>query len=104
MAKPNKLSDENINKMLIELNSNSIHKWIIRDNTLFKSYKFVDFVDAFGFMSRCAMISEKLNHHPEWFNVYNLVEVSLTTHEVSGLSEMDFKLANIMDGYSTDRY
>ena len=63
-----------------------------------KEYKFANFVDAFGFMTRAALWAEKWDHHPEWFNVYNKVHVTLTTHDVGGLSELDVKLALKMDG------
>ncbi len=63
-----------------------------------KTYKFADFVEAWGFMSRVAILAEKMNHHPEWANVYNRVEVTLTTHDAGGLSRLDFELANKMDG------
>lgn len=62
-----------------------------------KTYKLANFVEAFGFMTRAAIHAERLNHHPEWFNVYNRVEVTLTTHDVSGLSPLDIELAAIMD-------
>ncbi len=62
-----------------------------------KTFKFANFVEAFGFMTRAAIHAEKLNHHPEWFNVYNRVEVKLTTHDTGGLSELDLKLAGAMD-------
>ena len=62
-----------------------------------KTFKFANFVEAFGFMTRAAIHAEKLNHHPEWFNVYNRVEVKLTTHDTGGLSELDVKLAGAMD-------
>ncbi len=62
-----------------------------------KQFQFKNFVDAFGFMSRCALWAEKLNHHPEWFNVYKTVDVTLSTHDVGGLSELDIKLAKKMD-------
>jgi 4a-hydroxytetrahydrobiopterin dehydratase len=62
-----------------------------------KSYKFSDFTEAFGFMTRAAIWAEKWNHHPEWFNVYNKVDVTLTTHDVGGLSSLDVKLARKFD-------
>ena len=62
-----------------------------------KEFKFKDFVDAVGFIARAAIWAEKWNHHPEWFNVYNKVRVTLTTHDVDGLSAQDVKLARKMD-------
>ncbi len=62
-----------------------------------RTFKFADFNAAFGFMSRCALMAEKMDHHPEWFNVYNRVEVTLATHECGGVSERDIKLAEFMD-------
>ncbi|MCR9111817.1 MAG: 4a-hydroxytetrahydrobiopterin dehydratase [Rhodobacteraceae bacterium] len=62
-----------------------------------KTYSFANFVEAFGFMTRAALWAEKWNHHPEWFNVYNRVDVTLSTHDVDGLSTLDVKLARKMD-------
>ena len=62
-----------------------------------KSFKFNNFAQAFGWMSQIAIIAEKMNHHPEWFNVYNRVEVTLTTHDADGLSALDVNLADKMD-------
>lgn len=66
-------------------------------DAIVKTYKFKNFIDAFGFMTRTAIHAEKLNHHPEWSNVYNKVEVTLITHDVDGLSALDIKLARILD-------
>ena len=63
-----------------------------------KTFKFGNFTDAFGWMTRAAIWAEKWNHHPEWSNVYNKVEVVLTTHDVGGISAQDAKLARKMDG------
>jgi 4a-hydroxytetrahydrobiopterin dehydratase len=62
-----------------------------------KSYRFADFVAAFGFMSKVALLAEKADHHPEWFNVYNRVDVVLTTHDAGGLSMRDVALARAID-------
>ena len=62
-----------------------------------KEYRFKDFNAAWGFMSRAALKAEQMNHHPEWFNVYNRVDVTLATHDVDGLSELDIRLARFMD-------
>jgi 4a-hydroxytetrahydrobiopterin dehydratase len=62
-----------------------------------KIYKFKDFNAAFGFMTRVALMADKLDHHPEWFNVYNRVEVLLATHDVDGVSELDVQMATFMD-------
>ena len=62
-----------------------------------KKFTFEDFNAAFGFMARAALVAEKLDHHPEWFNVYNRVEVTLSTHDAGGVTERDVKLAEAMD-------
>ena len=62
-----------------------------------KTFRFSSFVEAFGFMTRCALWAEKLNHHPEWSNSYRTVPVTLTTHDADGLTELDAKLASKMD-------
>ena len=62
-----------------------------------KSFAFGDFNAAFGFMSRIALAAEKADHHPEWFNVYNRVEITLSTHDAGGLSERDIQLAQFID-------
>ena len=66
-------------------------------DAIVKTYTFANFVEAFGFMTRAALWAEKWNHHPEWFNVYKRVTVTLTTHDAGGLSDLDVKLASKMD-------
>ena len=62
-----------------------------------RTFTFADFNQAFGFMTRAALIAEKMDHHPEWFNVYKNVEVTLSTHDAGGVTELDIKLATEMD-------
>lgn len=71
--------------------------WQIVDGKLHKEFKFKSFIRAFGWMSQMAIWAEKLKHHPEWFNVYNTVKVDLVTHDVNGISELDFQLAKKME-------
>lgn len=66
-------------------------------DALTRTFKFPDFSAAFAFMTRVALAAEKLDHHPEWFNVWNRVEITLSTHDAGGLTERDIKLAKIID-------
>lgn len=66
-------------------------------DAIVKTFKFADFNAAFGFMTRVALMADKLDHHPEWFNVYNRVEVLLTTHDADGVTALDVTLAKFMD-------
>jgi 4a-hydroxytetrahydrobiopterin dehydratase len=71
---------------------------VVKDrDAIAKKFVFADFNQAFGFMTRAALVAEKLDHHPEWFNVYKTVEVTLSTHDAGGLTELDVKLAEAMD-------
>lgn len=71
-----------------------------RRDAIYKSFRFDTFIDAFGFMSKCAMVAEKMNHHPEWFNVYNRVDVTLSTHDAGGVTSLDVELASAMDRHA----
>jgi 4a-hydroxytetrahydrobiopterin dehydratase len=68
-----------------------------RGGTISRQFTFADFAQAFGFMTQLALAAEKHNHHPEWFNVYNRVDITLTTHDVQGLSTNDLALAKVAD-------
>jgi len=76
-----------------------LHGWTLVEGreAIAKSFKFAGFNEAFGFMSRCALKAEAMDHHPEWFNVYNRVEVTLATHDAGGLTKLDVELAGFMN-------
>ena len=76
--------------------------WAAADgrDAIVKTFRFKDFNAAFGWMTHIALAAEKLDHHPEWFNVYNRVEVTLATHDADGVTELDVKLARVMDDAS----
>lgn len=90
-----KLSDAEISTLLEGLSD-----WKIENGKLHKEFQFDSFVEAFGFMARVALIAESMNHHPEWFNVYNRVTIDLATHDVGGISALDFELAQKVDALS----
>ena len=96
MALSPKLSTEERNQQLNPLLQTG---WsVLQDrDAIHKEYLFKDFNQAFGFMSRIALLAEKMDHHPEWFNVYNKVQVTLASHDVSGISSRDIKMANFME-------
>ncbi|EAW29939.1 putative pterin-4a-carbinolamine dehydratase [marine gamma proteobacterium HTCC2143] len=87
MATPVVLSNDDIANRL-GVNS----QWELKDNKLYRRLMFEDFIHAFGFMAQIAMVAEKINHHPEWANVYRTVDIYLTTHDAGGVSEKDFEL------------
>lgn len=76
----------------------SVKGWSLEKGAISKKFEFATFSEAFGFMARAALAAEKMDHHPEWTNVYNTVSVRLTTHDAGGLTRNDFKLARLMDG------
>ena len=92
MGSPKKLTEEEISEGL-----NALDQWSLIGGKLHREYQFNDFIEAMGFMTRVALVAESMNHHPEWFNVYNRVKVDLTTHDVDGLSNYDLQLAARMD-------
>ena len=71
--------------------------WVIDNKTIKKEFKFNNFIDAFGFMSKVAILSEKMDHHPNWQNVYNKVRIELTTHDKGGITTNDLKIAESID-------
>jgi 4a-hydroxytetrahydrobiopterin dehydratase len=75
----------------------SIPSWVVLQGKLHREYKFPDFAHAFGFMATAAPLIEKMNHHPEWFNVYNRVTVDLSTHDAGGITQKDLDLAAVLE-------
>jgi 4a-hydroxytetrahydrobiopterin dehydratase len=92
MAERKKLDKDEVTARLTTLRG-----WSIANGKLHKEYQFKSFVQAFGFMSSVALVAEQLNHHPEWFNVYNKVIIDLTTHDAGGISQRDFEFATKVD-------
>ncbi len=87
-----RLSSEKISEELKNLPG-----WSVKDEKLHRDFEFESFNQAFGFMTRAAMEIEKMNHHPEWFNVYNKLSVDLMTHDAGGITENDIQLAKILN-------
>ncbi|MCE2507713.1 MAG: 4a-hydroxytetrahydrobiopterin dehydratase [Nitrosopumilaceae archaeon] len=75
----------------------SLPGWSLREGKLYREYEFVDFVGAFGFMAKAALAAERMNHHPEWSNVYNRVTIRLTTHDAGGITDRDLRLAGALN-------
>lgn len=88
---------EKLSDAEIEARLNDVDGWRIANGKLNREFKFANFVEAFGFMTSAAIEAEKMNHHPEWFNVYSKVVVDLMTHEAGGITELDFALAGRMN-------
>lgn len=93
---PKALSTEEITHQLA-----SASGWQLLEGKLHKEYRFDSFVECFGFMTKIALVAEAMQHHPEWFNVYNRLVVDLRTHDVDGISDRDFELARQMDLHRT---
>lgn len=88
---------EKLSKQEIDNELKNLQGWSVSNEKLRKDFQFNDFNEAFGFMTRAAMHIEKMNHHPEWFNVYNKLTVELTTHDAGGITNNDIKLAKILN-------
>ena len=88
MARPRKLDESEIRRRLAGL-----PEWELVEGKLRRSFEFADFVHAFRFMTGLALVAEKLDHHPDWSNVYKRVTIELVTHDAGGVTELDFELA-----------
>lgn len=98
MARPSKLSAEAVEAALAR-----VPGWAVENGKLCREFRFRDFNEAFGFMTRAALRAEVLNHHPEWSNVYARVAVALVTHDAGGITELDFQLAEHMNAIAAGR-
>jgi 4a-hydroxytetrahydrobiopterin dehydratase len=87
-----KLEEQEVGERLRKLQG-----WELADDAIYKEFQFADFKEAFAFMTRVAAAAEEMNHHPDWSNVYNKVQISLSSHDVGGLSARDFNLATRID-------
>lgn len=92
MTRPKALSAQEITDRL-----EALEGWSVESDKLHRSFLFSDFTEAFAFMTRAALHAEKMDHHPEWSNVYNRVKVDLITHDAGGITELDFALAKVMN-------
>jgi len=86
-----------LTKTEIEKHMEALPGWEAKGDRICRTFRFENFVEAFGWMSRVALVAEKMNHHPEWRNVWATVEVELSTHDAGGVTELDMKLASAMD-------
>jgi len=98
LSRPARLDDEALREALC-----SLPEWRLDEGKLRRDFRFEDFSQAFAFMTRCALVAERLDHHPEWFNVYDRVRVHLVTHDAGGISELDVELARAMDRFAKPR-
>lgn len=93
---------QKLNEQELKTRLQQLSGWAVKNEKLHREFKFADFAHAFGFMTTAAVLIEKMNHHPEWFNVYNRVSVDLTTHDAGGITQRDVELARLLDSiYST---
>ena len=91
------MSSERLDDAAVRERMKNTPEWSLDGGQLYRRFEFEDFVGAFGFMSSVALAAERLNHHPDWSNSYQTVEIRLSSHDVGGLSERDFRLARRID-------
>lgn len=93
------MSLDKLSPKVIEQELVGLPGWTLREDgaAISRSFRFRNFSQAFGFMAECALVAERMNHHPEWFNVYSRVDVTLTSHDAGGVTEMDVKLARAIN-------
>lgn len=99
------MKQEKLDSKAIAAHLGELEGWVLSpdETRMTKTFRFKTFVTAFGFMTEGALAAEKLGHHPEWFNVYNRVDITLTTHDSAGLTVLDFKLATALEAAAKNR-
>lgn len=98
--RPDRYDEHTLVQELDALNSLTSLPWQLEEGALTKCFRFSDFREAFAFMTRVAGIADEMDHHPEWRNIYNRVDIRLSTHDAKGVTELDFKLARVMEAAS----
>lgn len=98
------MKHEKLDTAAIKEHLAALDGWVLDEArpAISKTFKFKSFIEAFSFMTASALKAEKLNHHPEWFNVYSRVDVTLSTHDANGLTDLDFKLATFMNRFAAE--
>ena len=91
------MPNEQLSDAEIHAQAEQLKLWVLQDNKLCRQFIFKDFVAAFNFMNKVADLAEQANHHPNWSNIYNKVDIALTTHDYNGVSQRDFDLAKKID-------
>ena len=94
------IARERLDDAVVAARLQELHDWSLDEGRLYREIEFADFVQAFGFMARVALIAEKMNHHPDWWNSYRTVRIHLMSHDVNGISERDFALAARIDAFT----
>lgn len=97
MESPARILDEELNAKVAHLNQGNNNEWNVIEGKLQKSFVFKNFTQAMGFMVQAGIEAEKMNHHPEWLNIYKTVDVRLVTHSSGGITDLDFTLAQKFD-------
>jgi 4a-hydroxytetrahydrobiopterin dehydratase len=98
MSNVERLDDAAVRERMTQLDG-----WELTGGQLHRQLEFEDFVQAFGFMTSVALAAERMNHHPDWSNVYNRIDIRLSSHDVGGISERDFRLARVIDALFAGR-
>ncbi|WP_320667283.1 4a-hydroxytetrahydrobiopterin dehydratase [Prochlorococcus sp. MIT 1307] len=95
------MKEKLLNKKELASLQQQLPKWEFQQSRLKREWRFLNFIEAFGFITKVAMLSEAMNHHPEWTNVYSKVTIELTTHDAGGITQLDIRLAKAINMLDT---